>query len=542
MSAKWATKEGLLDLLCDLVRVPSVTGTDAEVSVAQEVVKKLGALPYFQQQPDHLQLQPTEDGRYFVTALVKKDAATRPTVILVSHFDVVAVEDYGSWQATAFDAKALTQLFRTEPGHLPPDARQDLETGHWLFGRGTMDMKCGLALQMALIEEAANGAFDGNLLLLAVCDEEVNSVGMRAAVPVVLELAEQHGLDYQAVLNSEPMFTRFPGDTSKYIYTGTLGKVNAAFLCYGKETHVGEPFSGLNANLMASCLNTELELNPAFCERVEGEVTPPPTNLIQKDLKKEYSVQIPHRAATLFNLFVLDKPMDTLLSELRQAAQRAAEQIKQGYAARIADFARLEPSAAGEVDVKVLSFDQLREYALQTYGAAEVERIESAVLAARAGHDERESSIALVDELAILCKELAPMIVLFFTPPFYPPVNSRQHPMIQRVVTDVIDYAQVRHGVRYEKQNFFSGICDLSYVGLQYPVDSLQPFIANMPLWEKGYSLPLRELEAFDVPVLNIGPVGKDAHKWTERLDTDFAFETLRDILPHAIHQILRKP
>ncbi|MGB8954089.1 MAG: hypothetical protein WCC10_01830, partial [Tumebacillaceae bacterium] len=68
MAGKWATKEGLLDLLCDLVRVPSVTGTEAEVTVAQEVVKKLGALPYFQQRPDHLQLHPTEDGRYVVTA------------------------------------------------------------------------------------------------------------------------------------------------------------------------------------------------------------------------------------------------------------------------------------------------------------------------------------------------------------------------------------------------------------------------------------------------------------------------------------------
>ena len=541
MTAKWATKEGLLDLLCDLVRVPSVTGTVAEVTVAQEVVKKLGALPYFEQHPDHLQLHPTGDGRYVVTALVKKDAATRPTVILVSHFDVVAVEDYGSWQGSAFDAKALTQLFRNEPDHLPADARQDLKTGHWLFGRGTMDMKCGLALQMAMIEEAANGAFDGNLLLLAVCDEEVNSVGMRAAVPIVLELAKQHRLDYQVVLNSEPMFTRFPGDTNNYIYTGTIGKVNAAFLCYGKETHVGEPFSGLNANFMVSCLNAELELNPDFCERVEDEVTPPPTNLIQKDLKKEYSVQIPHRAATVFNLFMLEKPMDAIIGDLRQAAERAAEKIQQGFATRIADFARLEPSAEGQVNVKVLTFDELRDYAVRTYGEAEVERTESAALAAYAGRDEREASITLVDELAILCKELSPMIVLFFAPPYYPPVSSRKHPLIRRVVADVVDYAQKRHDVHYEQQYFFSGICDLSYVGLQYPITTLQPFIANMPLWEKGYSLPLRELEAFDVPVLNIGPVGKDAHKWTERLDIDFAFDTLRDILPHAIHEILRK-
>ena len=538
MTANWATKEGLLDLLCDLVRVPSVTGTPAEIAVAREVADKLGALPYFQEHPEHLLLHPTEDGRYVVTALVKKSADTRKTVILVSHFDVVAVEDYGSWQNSAFDARALTEIFKGEPEHLPADAREDLEAG-WLFGRGTMDMKCGLAMQMAMIEEAANGAFDGNLLLLAVCDEEVNSVGMRAAVPIVLQLAEQHDLEYQVVLNSEPMFARYPGDVTKYIYTGTIGKINAAFHCYGKETHVGEPFSGLNANLMVSHVNTELELNPALCERVEREVTPPPTNLIQKGLKKEYNVQIPHRAVTVFNLFMMEKPMDAILGDLRAAGERAAEKIQQGYAERIAAFAKLEPSAKGQIDVKVLTYDELREYAVRTYGAEEVERVEAAALTANAG-DEREASIVLVDEMAILCKELAPMIVLFFAPPYYPPVSSRKHPMIQRVVSEVAGYARNKHGVQYEQQYFFNGICDLSYVGLQYPIATLQPFIANMPLWEKGYSLPLRELEAFDVPVLNIGPVGKDAHKWTERLDVDFAFDTLRDILPYAIREILR--
>ena len=38
--------------------------------------------------------------------------------------------------------------------------REDIEHGEWLFGRGTMDMKCGLALQMAMIEQACEGRFD----------------------------------------------------------------------------------------------------------------------------------------------------------------------------------------------------------------------------------------------------------------------------------------------------------------------------------------------------------------------------------------------
>ena len=70
---------------------------------------------------------------------------------------------------------------------------------------------------------------------MAVPDEEVNSVGMRAAVPRLLDLAREHNLDYKTVLNSEPMFSRHPGDQNKYIYTGSIGKVLPGFFATEKR-------------------------------------------------------------------------------------------------------------------------------------------------------------------------------------------------------------------------------------------------------------------------------------------------------------------
>lgn len=232
--SKWQTKEQLINLLCNLVNIPSVTGSDAEKNVPAYVVEQLRTLPYFQANPDHVRANPTGDGRHFVTALVKKEGV-RDTIILVSHFDVVDVEDYGDWQKHAFDPQTLTQLFHSRMADMPEAVRHDLLTGNWLFGRGTMDMKCGLALHMSMLEQADAGAFDGNILLLTVPDEEVNSVGMRAAVPALLDIAAEFDLNYRAVLNSEPMFTRFPGDQNKYVYTGSIGKVLPGFLCYGKR-------------------------------------------------------------------------------------------------------------------------------------------------------------------------------------------------------------------------------------------------------------------------------------------------------------------
>lgn len=536
---KWQSKEQLVDLLCSLVRIPSVTGSPAEKVLPEYVVDQLRTLPYYREHTDHVRAHPTGDGRHFVTALVKKPGI-RDTIILVSHFDVVDVEDYGAWRTQAFDPQALTSLFHANAQTMPAEVQRDMQSGNWLFGRGTMDMKCGLALHMSMVERASDGEFDGNILLLTVPDEEVNSVGMRAAVPALLALAEEFDLTYKTVLNSEPMFTRYPGDQNKYLYTGSIGKVLPGFLCYGKETHVGEPFAGLNGNFMASQITCELELNTAFCEIVEGEASPPPTNLIQKDLKKEYSVQIPHRAVTLFNLFLLEKRMDEVVEPLLQAAKNVAERIRQTYVQHAGLFAGNAPFTPRDLSIRVMTYEELLAYAVKAYGEEKLRSIQSEIVADRQDKDDRDVTIELVDQVAILCKELSPMIVLFFAPPFYPAVSSRTHPLIARTAAEMETYARERHQITLRRQNYFGGISDLSYVGLEYPAASMQPLVANMPLWDRGYSIPLQELEAFDVPVLNLGPVGRDAHQWTERLDIDYAFGTLMDMLPHCIQTLFK--
>jgi arginine utilization protein RocB len=536
--SQWSTKQQLRQLLCNLVKIPSISGSDAEMGFPDYVVEQLGSLPYFESHPEHLQKHGTGDGRFFVTALVKK-ASARRTVIMVSHYDVVDVIDYGRFRRHAFDAEKLTTMFTADKHEMPDEVRKDIESGNWLFGRGTMDMKCGLTLHMAMIEKACAGAFDGSLLLLTVPDEEVNSVGMRVSIPVLLDICRKHDLEYNAVFNSEPMFPKYPGDTAQYIYSGSIGKVLPGFLCYGKETHVGAPFSGLNANFMTSLLTAELEVNCDFCEAVGGEVTAPPTVLLQRDLKAGYSVQVSHHAVSLFNLFLLDKPMNEVTEALKQAANRVAERISQSYRERAMRFATLTDPFSGELQVNVLTYQELEKYAMEKYGKQHVDALLADVIEHRGNVDDRDLTIQLVDALAALCKDLSPMIVLFFAPPYYPAVSSRNHPIVEHVIPAIIDYAYERHAVVLTSQHYFGGISDLSYVGLQQPVTSMFSLTSNMPLWNKGYHLPLSEMEQFNVPVLNLGPNGKDAHQWTERLDVDYAFETLFDMMTACIHELL---
>ncbi|MGA9288655.1 MAG: M20/M25/M40 family metallo-hydrolase [Anaerobacillus sp.] len=536
---KWQTKETLMYLLSRLVEYQSVTGSYPEVALAEYIHLQLQDLSYFQTQPDQLALHPTSDGRAFVTGLVK-NGDSKKTVILISHFDVVDVEDYGQFKNLAFSPYDLTDEVYKNLEKMPEEVQKDLEEGEWLFGRGVMDMKAGLALQMSMLEKASLGAFDGNILLLTVPDEEVNSLGMIEAVPVLVDMAKQYDLEYTACLNSEPVFTNYPGDQNLYIYTGSIGKLLPGFFCYGQETHVGEPFSGLNANYMVAEVTRELELNSDFCEVIDGEVTPPPTNLMQKDLKEEYSVQIPHVGVTLFNVLGMESSIQDITDKLLKAVKIAAKRIEANYLTKATEFSKLQSYAPKPFYVNVVTYEELLKRAVELFGEGEIKRRQDYINANFKDLGDRDLSTRMVFDLAALCKDDGPMIVLFYNPPFYPAVSSRHNSFIQETIKRVVDYSQSRHQVTLMPQHYFPGLSDLSFVGLERTKETIKPLMDNMPMYGLSYNLPLDALEQLKVPVMNLGPKGKDAHKWTERLELTYSFETLHDMLPYTINQLLR--
>ena len=127
-------------------------------------------------------------------------------------------------------------------------------------------MKTGLSIQNVFLIEYFSKLedFEGNIMLLAVPDEETNSEGAISAIPFANKLLEKENLEAITVLNCEPDFASYPGDDNKYIYLGTCGKLLPGFYVVGKETHVGESLSGINANLIASELISRLDVNTDF--------------------------------------------------------------------------------------------------------------------------------------------------------------------------------------------------------------------------------------------------------------------------------------
>ncbi len=528
-SLMWNTPETLRQLLCELVSWDSRTLTQGEKDFSIKLEAKLRQLPYFAEHPEYLNLHDAGEGRSAVSALYKSEHA-RQTIVLISHFDTVQTEEYGELEPLAFHPEELTVKLQ-EPiykNDLPKDAQQDVMSNKYLFGRGTMDMKIGLALHIQLIEKAIYEQWPINILLTTVPDEEVNSAGMRALVPELITLREKYNLQYELFLNSEPSFSQEPNDINEYIYSGTIGKIMPAALFYGKETHVGEPMKGITAPFIASFMTQLMEWNPKFRERDRGESTPLPVSLQLKDLKSQYSTQTPYRASALYNVFLMKRTADEVMALFKEVAEEAMEQCNTNYR-NICERERV----AGVGDVKVYTYSQLMEYAEKKLGKDKVANLKQTI-AAEEDMDDREKSLRIVDALMIDCQELAPATVLLFAPPYYPAINSSDHKRVQEAIEFVKNEAQ-KFDNTIKNIHYFNGICDLSYVNYEGDSEEWQAYENNTPVWGETYSIPFQEMSELQAPVLNVGPFGKDAHQRTERLHVDSAFIEMPIILEKLV-------
>lgn len=75
----------------------------------------------------------------------------------------------------------------------------------------------------------------------------------------------------------------------------------------------------------------------------------------------------------------------------------------------------------------------------------------------------------------------------------------------------------------------------MSYLGFQGNPEELGALRENLPGWGTLYNLPIEELLRLDIPALNIGPSGKDAHKMTERLELGYSLNVAPKLLRSAV-------
>ncbi|MDG6934484.1 MAG: M20 family metallopeptidase [Nitrososphaerota archaeon] len=189
-------------LTSELIRIPSVTNNVKAISEAAIFIKEWLS-------GNGIPTKIIEFRKGF-PVVIAETGKGKKSVLLNGHFDVVPEGDRQGWSSSPYSGKI---------------------TDNVIFGRGSADMKSGLAVFMKLLAEL-NGKIDYDIIFTAVPDEEVGGFdGSR-------HLADRYGPDL--VLNAEP--TR-----SELVGLGEKGILQLKLVAKGKTAHASLPSLGRNA-------------------------------------------------------------------------------------------------------------------------------------------------------------------------------------------------------------------------------------------------------------------------------------------------------
>ncbi len=542
-------EERIKELTLDLVSCRSVVGTMDEIAMSEKVYQIFAGIDYWKRNPQLLKRLPFINdplGRFSVVASLKgAKGSGNKTVVMIGHTDTVGISDYGDFRDLATQPDKLIEALKNVT--LSDEARKDLESGNWLFGRGILDMKCGVAIIIAIMEHISKEIenFEGNIVFAAVGDEEGNSGGMLAFVPELIRRQEQEGFEYLAVIDTDYTAPRYENDRNHYIYIGTVGKLMPSFYVVGKETHVGEPFNGLDPNQIAGAIIQKINKNVAYSDVADGEVSLPPITLQQRDLKEEYSVQIAKTVNLYFNYATHkstpDEIMDNLLEAAREAFSDVINLLNERYnvycKASGMEFRKLPWKA------RAMTFQELYEEVKDERGDEldrTIAKVKAKLLKDRS-IDERLFGQKIVEEVHGMwsCKD--PVVILYYSPPYYPHNYVRGGTKKEAKLLDAIEHVTRKHEGRYRiiSRKFYPYISDLSFVSA--PSDGrILALQNNMPAYGSRYILPIREMQKLALPVVNIGPYGKDSHQFTERIDMEYSFKVTPTLVYDTIIQLMK--
>ncbi len=521
-----------------LTKLPSVTGTEDEARFAGHMLAMLRARSAFRDATAWtIPVEADPLGRQVVALLVKGKG--RETVILTGHYDTVPIDDYGDLKPLACDperlsAALLARLCRSASSETEQRALADLESGGFLPGRGLLDMKAGLAAGLAVMEAfAACEVRDGNILFLAVPDEEATSVGARQLAKSLPAIAAGHNLEPIAAINLDSIADDGDGSAGRMIAHGSVGKLLLTAYVAGVPAHACYPFAGVNAGAIAGAIAADAEWAPELADPAAGPSGMPPTLLSMKDSKLHYDVTTPAHVWATWNALYVAKRPEALLEAFAAICRRATAALA----------AKLDSAAGVSVPkIEVLSFAELVERATRRDASVTDAIAATAQSAAAAGHNLPEQCRLVTEVLWHRAGLAGPAVVAGFGSLPYLPVSLGANDGAQRLAIAVREaQATVARdlNVTVGTSHYFPGISDMSFLG-EADLATVPAIAANTPIWGHGIAWPA-ENAAAGLPTVNAGPWGRDYHTPLERLETGYGFDVLPKLIGHMVDALLAR-
>lgn len=311
-----------LSIAQDLLRCPSVTPTDAgALGVLEARLKDAGFEVH--------RVTFSEEGTADIDNLYARIGSGAPHISFAGHTDVVPVGDEAAWTHGAFSG--------------------DVKDGY-LYGRGAVDMKGGIACSVAATLDylAAHGGKppkDGSISFLITGDEEAIAVN---GTVKLMQWAAARGEKFDHCVLGEPSNVEEMGDCIK---VGRRGSQSGTLIVDGIQGHVAYPHRAANpvpdiAALIVALNGEPLDQGSAHFQASNLEFT-------SVDVGNAASNVIPAQARAKFNIRYNDHHTQESLRALIEA--RVAKACGNRIRARI----EWEPSNADVFITKPGAFTDL---------------------------------------------------------------------------------------------------------------------------------------------------------------------------------------
>lgn len=544
--------EEVKEITKELVKVPSIVKSNGETNCAKKIYEFYDNLLYFKKNNEYLLLQKTENDeikRHNVLALVRGTKGnSNKTIILMGHLDTVGVDDFGTIKEYAFDPDKLPELLKELS--LGEEIDKDIDSLEYMFGRGALDMKAGVAGHMYLIKYFSEHPeeLNGNIIALAECDEEDNSHGIISALKIFKEWKEKYNLEYIAAINADYSTPYHEKDENRYVYFGTIGKLLPSFYVTGKETHVGQAFGGLDPNLLVAELTRLIELNPELCDESQGEVTVPPMSLKQSDFKEGYTVQTALAAYSYYNFFTHSMSPKDVMVKVKEKAVEAFENVIKYTNECYKKYCDMGGHIYTKLPWKtrVYTWEEFYKELAYVNGNKFEEYIKNFSKELNEKYpsmDLRDFSVKVINESWKWAKDKSPAMIIYYSSTFSARIEvtgkTEMEKQLLKSVKESIDFIQDYSDKPIVTKMFYPYISDSSFMKISDDIEELKALEKNMPAWGNKYIHPIKEILEINVPVVNIGTFGKDGHKITERVHMKYTFENVTNITYNTIKKLL---
>lgn len=545
--------EDVKEITKELVSVPSIVREPGgETACAKKIYDYYMSLDYFKMNQDKVKMLKTINDfidRHSTYAYVKGTKGnSNKTIILLGHIDTVGVDDFGDIKQHAFNPNILPKLFMKM--NISDEVKQDILSEEYMFGRGALDMKSGVAGHMYLIKYFSEHPeeLNGNILAYAECDEEDGSNGILTGLKEFNYLKEKEGFEYIACINADYSTGYNISDTNRYDYFGSIGKLLPCFYVIGKETHVGQAFGGLDPNLITAELTRLIELNTELCDEAQGEVTMPPMSLKQSDIKEGYTVQTALAAYVYYNFFTHSMSPADVIKKCKKKAKEAFDNIvrytNDSYK-KYCELCNLEYKKL-PWKTRVYTWEELYDELKVKHGSKFTEHIfkyAEELNVDEPSLDLRLFSIRVIEEAWKWVDDKSPAIITFFGSVFSARIemtgkNENEKKLLSGVNTSIKNVQN--HCENHIKvRMFYPYISDSSFMSISDDVASIEVLGKNMPSWKTKYFYDVDEVLSINVPVVNIGSFGKDGHKFTERVHMKYTFENVPNMTYLTVCELL---